>query len=39
MKAEKGSRGLAPFMLNLSSRLVSGSHHALGAAPPGERPQ
>jgi len=39
MEAKRGSRGLAPFMLNLSSRWVSGTHHARGAALPGERPQ
>jgi len=39
MEAKRGSRGSAPFMLNLSSRWVSGTYHAPGAALPGKRPQ
>jgi hypothetical protein len=38
VEAKRGSCGLAPFMFNLSSRYVSGTHHALGAALPGKRP-
>jgi len=39
MGAKRESTGVAPFMLNLSSRWVSGTHHAPGAALPGKRPQ
>ena len=39
MEAKEGSLCVAPLMLNLGSRQVSGTHQAAGAAVPGKRPQ